>query len=176
MESVSGFITKKLKLKVNEAKSAVGQSHKRKFLSFLFTNEPKPRRRIAPEARERFKKRVREKTRRNRGVSIERMVEELAKFLNGWRAYFGYCETPSILKGFDSWIRRRLRCVIWRQWKRGRRRFAELRKRGVGKDLAACTAGSSHGPWRLSRSPALSIALPISYFDSLGLPKLSPRS
>ena len=80
-----------------------------------------------------------------------------------------------MLKELDSWIRRRLRSVAWKQWKRGKRRFAELRKRGVGKDLSAQTAGSPHGPWRISRSPALSYAFPNVYFDKLGLAKLLDR-
>ena len=77
-----------------------------------------------------------------------------------------------MLRDLDSWTRRRLRCVVWKQWKTGRKRFAELRKRKVGKDLAAQSAGSAHGPWRLSRSPALSFALPDAYLASLGLPCL----
>ena len=108
----------------------------------------------------------------NRGVSLQRMVERLRRYLIGWRGYLGICQTPSVLQGLDSWIRRRLRCFQWKQWKRGKIRFAELRKRGVGKDLAAQTAGSSRGPWHISRSPALSYALPGAYFDSLGLPRL----
>jgi len=144
----------------------------RKFLGFRFTGGEELKRSIAPQARRRFKERIREITRRNRGVSLERMVEELSRYLRGWRGYFGFCETPSVLRNLDSWIRRRLRSVVWKRWKRGRKRFAELRARGVGKDLAARTAGSSHGPWRLARSPALSIALPNAYFMSLGLPSL----
>ncbi len=101
------------------------------------------------------------------------MVEQLSRYLTGWRGYFGFCETPSVLATLDSWIRRRLRCFVWKQWKRGKTRFAELRKRGVGKDLAAQTAGSRKGLWHVSRSPALSIALPGAYFESLGLPKLA---
>jgi len=172
MASVSTFITKKLKLKVNRDKSAVGRPWGRKFLGFRLTNGRKPKRSIAPQARRRFKERVREITRRTRGVSLERMVEELSRYLRGWRGYFGFCETSSVLQNFDSWVRRRLRSVVWKRWKRGRKRFAELRARGVGKDLAAQTAGSSHGPWRLARSPALSIALPSAYFTTLGLPSL----
>ena len=172
MGSVTAFITKRLKLKVNSEKSAVARPADRKFLGFSFTRERQPRRRIAPKAIERFKRRVRELTRRTRGVSIEKMVEELSTYLRGWRSYFGFCQTPSVLRGLEQWLRRRLRSVLWKQWKYGRRRFAELRKRAIGVQLAAKTAGSAHGPWRLANSPALSIALPIAYFDSLRLPRL----
>jgi RNA-directed DNA polymerase len=173
MQSITRFITGKLKLKVNESKSAVARPAERKFLGFSFTGGKQPKRRIAPKSLLRFKKRIRELTKRNRGVSLERMVEQLRLYLTGWRGYFGFCETPSVLRDLDSWIARRLRCFQWKQWKRGTTRFAELRKRGVGKDLAAQTAGSSRGLWHVSRSPALSIALPRAYFDSLGLPKLN---
>lgn len=172
MESICRFITKKLKLKVNQDKSAVARPWDRKFLGFTFTRSKQPRRRIAPKSILRFKKRVRELTKRNRGVNLERMIQQLARYLTGWRGYFGFCETRSVLATLDSWIRRRLRCFVWKQWKRGKTRFAELRKRGVGKHLAAQTAGSRKGLWHLSRSPALSIALPGAYFESLGLPKL----
>jgi len=173
MASISAFITTKLKLKVNQQKSAVARPWERKFLGFSFTREREPRRRIAPKAVLRFKERVRELTSRTRGVSIERMAEELSQYLKGWLGYFGKCQTPSMLQGLEEWTRRRLRSVIWKQWKRGTVRFAELRKRGVGKDLAAKTAGSAHGPWRLANSPGLAIALPNAYFDSLGIPRLA---
>jgi RNA-directed DNA polymerase len=173
MKSLTRFLTVKLKLKVNQQKSAVARPWERKFLGFSFTWNREPKRRIAPKAVLRFKERVRELTRRTRGVSLERMVEELARYLRGWIGYFGKCQTPSVLAGLEEWVRRRLRSAIWKQWKRGRVRFAELRKRGVGKDLAAQTAGSAHGPWRLANSPALAIALPNAYFDSLGLPRLT---
>src|SRR5271157_5882044 len=156
MESVKRFITTRLKLKVNDQKSAVARPWERKFLGFSFTAAREPKRRIAPKAIGRFKERVRELTRRTRGVSMERMAAELARYLRGWVGYFGKCETPSVLEGLEKWVRRRLRSAIWKQWKRGSVRFAELRKRGVGKDLAAATAGSAHGPWRLANSPALS--------------------
>jgi RNA-directed DNA polymerase len=173
MESLTRFITTKLKLKVNQQKSAVARPWERKFLGFSFTANREPKRRIAPKAVERFKEKVRELTSRTRGVSIERMAEELAQYLRGWLGYFGKCQTPSVWRGLEEWSRRRLRSVIWKQWKRGTVRFAELRKRGVGKDLAAQTAGSAHGPWRLANSPALAIALPNAYFDSLGIPRLT---
>jgi len=175
MTSVTQFITRKLKLKVNETKSAVARPWDRKFLGFSFTSGREPRRRVAPKARQRFKARVRELTRRTRGISLPRMVNQLADYLRGWRGYFSFCQTPSVLKELDSWVRRRLRCVQWKQWKRGKRRFAELRRLGVGKDLAARTAGSPHGPWRISRSPALSFAMPDTFFVALGLPLLSVR-
>ncbi len=173
MASITRFITTKLKLKVNEQKSAVARPWERKFLGFSFTANREPKRRIAPKAVLRFKGKVRELTRRTRGVSIERMAEELARYLRGWIGYFGKCQTPSVLEDLDKWLRRRLRAAIWKQWKRGSVRFAELRKRGVGKDLAAQTAGSAHGPWRLADSPGLHFALPNAYFDSLGIPRLT---
>ena len=173
MHSISRFLEKRLNLKVNAGKSAVDRPARRKFLGFSFTAGSEPRRRIAPQAIKRFKGRIRELS--GTGRSIETTVERLSVYLRGWIGYFGFCQAKSVLKGLDSWLRRRLRCVLWRQWKRGRKRFAELRSRGVGKDLAAQTAGSPLGPWHISRSPALSIALPNSYFASLGLPTLGAR-
>ena len=160
---------------MNQQKSAVARPWERKFLGFSFTSAGVPKRRIAPKAVGRFKERIRELTRRTRGVGTERMAEEPARYLRGWIGYFGKCETPSLLEGLEQWSRRRLRSAIWKQWKRGSVRFAELRKRAVGKDLAAKTAGSAHGPWRLADSLALHVALPNAYFDSLGIPRLTGR-
>jgi RNA-directed DNA polymerase len=173
MEGVKGFLTRKLRLKVNDSKSAVARPKDRKFLGFSFTCGEVVKRRVAPKAILRFKERIRELTRRTRGISIERMIEELRRYMLGWRGYFGFCETPSTLTDLEGWTRRRLRCVIWKQWKRGKARFKELRSRGIGKDLAAKTAGSAHGPWRLSNSSALAISLPNAFFASLGLPSLA---
>jgi RNA-directed DNA polymerase len=173
MQSVTSFLRRRLKLKVNETKSAVARPQERKFLGFSFTNGIKPKRRIAPKALLRCKRRVRELTRRTRGVSVEQMTKELASYLRGWKGYFGYCQTPSVLRKLEAWMRRRLRSMIWKQWKRGTVRFEKLRQRNIGADLAAQTAGSPHGPWRLSDSPALQCALSVAYFDSLGLPRLS---
>jgi RNA-directed DNA polymerase len=173
MASITRFITTKLKLTVNVRKSAVARPWERKFLGFSFTASRAPKRRIAPQVVLRFKAKVRELTRRTRGVSVQKMAAELSQYLRGWLGYFGHSQTPSVLQGLEEWIRRRLRSAIWQQWKRGPVRFAELRLRGVGKDLAARTAGSVHGPWRLAHSPALAIALPNAYFDSLGIPRLT---
>jgi RNA-directed DNA polymerase len=170
-QSITSFITRRLKLKVNEQKSAVARPAERKFLGFSFIPRGS-KRRIAPKALMRFKQKVRELTSRTRGISVEQMAKGLADYLRGWKAYFGFCETPTVLDTLDRWLRRRLRAVIWKQWKRGRVRFRELRERGVGGDLVAQTAGSSHGPWRIAKSPALNYALPNAYFDSLGVPRL----
>ena len=172
MESITRFITNRLKLKVNQEKSAVARPGKRKFLGFSFTGEREPRRRIAPKAIARFKERIREQTRRTRGTSLRQMVQEIATYLRGWLGYFADCQTPSVLQYLETWLRRRLRSVVWKQWKRGRTRFRELRKRGVSRDLAAKTAGSPHGPWRLANSPALNVALPNADFAELGLPPM----
>jgi len=174
-ESVTRFITNRLKLKVNQAKSAVARPGQRKFLGFSFTGEREPRRRIAPKAIARFKERVREATRRTRDSSLRQMVKELTTYLRGWLGYFGDCQTPSVLRSLETWLRRRLRSVVWKHWKQGRTRFRALRQRGVGQDLAASTAGSPHGPWRIANSPALAIALPNAYFAKLGLPPLVVR-
>jgi len=172
MRSVTHFLKRRLKLKVNETKSAVARPTERKFLGFSFSSNKEPKRRIAPKALLRCKEKIRELTRRTRGISLEQMTKELAAYLRGWKSYFGFCQTPSLLQALDEWIRRRLRSTIWKQWKRGKQRYAKLRQLGVGKDLAAQTAGSPCGPWHLAKSPALSSALPIAYFDSLGLPRL----
>ena len=169
MAGIEKFLEKRLKLKVNKAKSAVAKPSVRKFLGFSFTGGTEPRRRIAPQAIARFKARVRELTRRTRGRSLAQIAKELSAYLIGWRGYFGFCQTPSVLRALDEWTRRRLRAIVWKQWKRGPARFIELRRRGVGRDLAAQTAGAPHGPWRLANSPALTIALPNSFFASLGL-------
>jgi RNA-directed DNA polymerase len=172
MTSVTLFLTRRLKLKINEAKSAVTRPMERKFLGFSFSNNREPKRRIAPKALLRCKQKIRELTRRTRGISVEQMTKELTAYLRGWKSYFGFCQTPSVLKTLDEWIRRRLRSTIWKQWKRGTVRFRELRHQGVGTALAAQTAGSACGPWRVANSPALHLALPTAYFDSLGLPRL----
>jgi RNA-directed DNA polymerase len=100
------------------------------------------------------------------------MTKELATYVRGWKSYFGFSQTPSVLRKLEAWMRRRLRSEIWKQWKRSKVRYVRLRQRNIGYDLAAQTAGSPHGPWRLANSPALQSALPIAYFDSRGLPRL----
>lgn len=172
LSSITRLLSVHLKLKVNESKSVVGRPWQRKFLGFTFSRRDLCLR-ISDEALRRFKERVRGITWRTRGRRIERIAGELRRYLLGWQAYFGRANVHSPFKELDSWMRRRLRCYLWKQW--GRRGYRELRKRGVSRDLAWNTAKSAHGPWRLSRSPALAFALPASYFAELGVPRLYIR-
>jgi RNA-directed DNA polymerase len=174
MESLRRFITQRLKLKVNEPKSAVARPQERKFLSFSFTSGKEPnRRKVAPQAIARFKTKVRVLTNKNRGKSVKQVVENLSSYLPGWEGYFGYCETPRIFSELDSWIRRRLRCLIWSQWGTFRRRRAELLARGLSEKDAVKTAMSGHGPWKMSHVTTVQRALSNAYFDSIELPRLA---
>jgi RNA-directed DNA polymerase len=170
MASVTRFLECRLKLKVNEAKSAVDRPWNRKFLGFTFTNCRSIRRTVSETSLVAFKAKVREVTGRTRGSTMRQVVAELRTFILGWRGYFGFAEVRSPLRELDKWLRRRLRSYHWKQW--GRRGYRELRKRGISRDLAWNTAKSAHGPWRLRQSPALTIALPARYFAALGLPTL----
>src|SRR3989442_12757855 len=172
MKSITRFITKKLKLKVNEAKSAVARPQERKFLGFSFRGGPQVKRIIAPKALDRFKHRIREITRRAKGVSIETTMAELAPYLRGWRSYFGFCETPEVLIGLNRWVRLRLRSALWRQRKTPRRRRAALLQFGGRPRLASNTASTGRGSWYLAHAKALSVGLSNAYFKSLGLPTL----
>src|SRR6266853_2676873 len=172
MESITRFITQKLKLKVNETKSAVARPQERKLLGFSFSTGPEIKRMIAPKALDRFKQRIREITRKAKGVSIETTIEALPSHIRGWRGYFGFCETPVVLEYLTRWVRLRLRAALWRQWKTPRRRRAALLELGVRSRLASNTAGSGLGPWYLAKAKALSVGLSNAFFKSLGLPSL----
>ena len=172
MKSITHFITQDLKLKVNEAKSAVARPQERKFLGFSFSTGLDVKRIIAPKALERFKHRIREATRRAKGVSLEATIAELAPYLRGWRSYYSFCETPDVLVHLTRWVRLRLRAALWRQWKTPRRRRAALLELGVRPRLASNTAGSGRGPWYLARAKALSVGLSNAHFKSLGFPTL----
>ena len=169
LASVKGFLEKRLKLKVNLEKSAVGRPWHRVLLGFTFISRGF-RRRVSDKALKALRWTVKQKTRRTLGVSFRSLMSGLSKALLGWRSYYGFSEVPTPLQEMEKWIRRRLRCYLWKQW--GRRGYRELKRRGVSVDLAWNTAKSAHGPWRLSQSPALTIALPAGYFRRLGLPRL----
>jgi RNA-directed DNA polymerase len=172
MESVTRFLTKRLRLKVNGSKSAVGRPKDRKFLGFRFTWGRNAKRSIAPKALTRFKERVRELTGRTRGRSVADVVERLSRYLNGWGGYFGFCQTPSELKGLDGWIRRRLRALLWQQWRTWRNRKRMLIFLGVAKGRAAEAAACSRGPWAMAQHPVLQEAMNLEFFAALGLPQL----
>lgn len=170
MASVTRFVSDTLRLTVNPLKSAVDRPAKRKFLGFTVSRNG-ARLKVADKAIGKLKDRIRELTRRTRGHRLADIVAELRETLLGWKAYFGITEVLSPLREVDKWLRRKLRCYIWKQW--GRAGYRELRKRGVSVREAWNTSKSAHGPWRLSKTPALTLALPARYFSSLGLPSLA---
>jgi RNA-directed DNA polymerase len=168
MASLTRFIEGRLKLQINAQKSAVARPWERSFLGFTVTDEPQSRRRIADKAATRFKNRVRDLTRRHRGVAVERMIADLNPLLRGWAGYFGFSQWGE-LASLDGWIRRRLRCVIWVQWKTRRRRYEELRRLKVPERSASAAIFSPKGPWRLSSSGALHRGFSNALFKGLGL-------
>ena len=172
MASVTRYVSDTLRLTVNPLKSAVDRPMNRKFLGFTVSRNG-ARLKVADKAIDKLKDRVRELTRRPRGTNIGVIVAELRETLLGWKAYFGIAEVLSPLREIDKWVRRKLRCYLWKQW--GPAGYRELRKRGVTVREAWNTSKSAHGPWRLSKTPALSFALPLRYFNNLGLPSLAPR-
>jgi RNA-directed DNA polymerase len=174
LASISCFITQRLKLKVNWSKSTVDRPWKRSFLGFSFTGGKRPKRRkIAPKALARFKARVKALTRRNQGRSLGHVITTLSAYLRGWIGYSEFCQTPAVLRDLDSWIRHRLRCLQWKHWKVYRRRKAELLKRGIPQALAHTTAWSAKGPWKISHTPGVRMALNNHFFDQMGLIRLS---
>jgi RNA-directed DNA polymerase len=170
-KALTRFIERRLKLQVNEEKSAVARPWERSFLGFTFKNELGSPRRIADKAVARFKHRIRELTTRHRGISLDQMIKELAPYLQGWGAYFGFSQSDE-LPTLDAWTRRRLRCYVWVQWKTDRRRFLELRRLGIPLSAAFSAIHSAKGPWRLSFSKALHRSFTIARFESLGLPSM----
>jgi group II intron reverse transcriptase/maturase len=171
MASVTHFVSNTLRLTVNPLKSAVDRPMNRKFLGFTVSRNG-AKLKVADKAIEKLKDRVRELTRRTRGNTIGKIVAELRETLLGWKAYFGIAEVLSPLRDIDKWVRRKLRCYLWKQW--GSAGYRELRKRGVTVREAWNTSKSAHGPWRLSKTPALASALPLRFFNNLGLPNLAP--
>jgi len=174
MEGITRFLGRKLKLKVNPMKSAVDKVSRRKFLGFSFSPGERVKRRIAPQSVVRFKKKVRKLTRRTPGKSLGAVVKTLSTYLRGWKGYFGYCETPSVLERLDGWIRRRLRAFIWKQWKTRKNRFKALKRLGMSTAASRQGAGSSR-TWRVSRNKVMHIALSKEYFKAWGLTSLAPR-
>ena len=175
MTSVTEFIARKLKLRINQAKSRVAPAWERDFLGFSVTRGAAHKRSIGKKAMRRFKERIREITRRNRGVSLAHVVSDLTQFIRGWIGYFGFCEAIYVLRDLDSWTRRRLRCFIWKQWKTFKRRRKGLMERGIAEAPASQTAARSRGCWSTSNVPPLRRAFPVAYFNALGLPRMFVR-
>ena len=172
LDNITRWLSGQLKLTVNAQKSAVDRPWRRSFLGFTFTRGRKPKRRkVSEKSLKQLKYRVRAITRRTRGRTITHIAEDLRRYLLGWKGYFGYAEVKSPLRDLDKWIRRKLRCYIFKQW--GRSGYRQMRKRGVDRWLAWNTAKSAHGPWRLSGSPGIYRALPNSYFRGIGIPELA---
>ena len=170
LQSVTEFVEKQLKLKVNRAKSAVDRPWKRTFLGFSFTNHRRPRIRIPKETLRRFRLNLKDLFRRGRGRNLVRFTrEELNPVLRGWLNYFRLAETKGYAEDLDGWLRRRLRCILWRQWKRGRTRYKQLRKRGMDEKRARASAFNGRGAWWNSGAPHMNDAFRKSYFDKLGL-------
>ena len=171
MASLTRFIERRLKLQINAEKSAVARPWQRSFLGFTVRNDPAFRRCIANKPMARFKHRVRELTGRYRRVSLARMIGELVPYLRGWAGYFGFSQSHE-LPSLDGWIRRRLRCVAWIQWKTRGQRYRELRRLNVPERSASAAVFSPKGPWRLSFSKALHRGFTKARFRRLGLPPM----
>ncbi|MCM3733562.1 group II intron reverse transcriptase/maturase [Fictibacillus nanhaiensis] len=175
MNAITLFIEKKLKLKVNRAKSAVDRPWKRKFLGFSFTHHKEPKVRISPSSIKRFKKKVRELTSRRWSIAMEHRIRELNKYLVGWMSYYSLAQTRTIIAGLEKWLSRRLRMICWKEWKNPRTRVRNLNSLGVRKDKAYEWGNSRKGYWRIAKSPILHKTLGKAYWLSRGLKSLTAR-
>ena len=171
-ESISRFLEKRLRMKVNEEKSAVGRPWKRKFLGYTMTVDKKPRLKVAPESEEKLRVKLNEILRRGRGRNLEEVVKEMKPLLTGWINYFKLSEVRVTFERLDQWLRRKLRCILWRQWKRTYTRARKLMKRGLSKNRAWVSAKNYRGPWWNAGASHMNHTFPKSYFDRLGLVSL----
>jgi len=172
MRGIRTFLEKVLRLRVNTAKSAVARPWARKFLGFSFTAQRETRLRIASESVQRLTQRVRELLRRGRGQSLARTIEILNPLLRGWINYFQPTQSKTVLEELDGWVRRRLRCLLWRQWKRPRTRQRKLRALGLDAERAWHSAMNGRGPWWNAGASHLHHALSVAYFTRMGLVSL----
>jgi group II intron reverse transcriptase/maturase len=175
MRGIRTFLEEVLRLRVNERKSAVARPWERKFLGYSCTAQRKSRLRIAPASVKRLKHKVRERLRAGRGRSLRHTVEELNPLLRGWINYFQLTQTKGVVDELDQWLRRRLRCLLWRQWKKPRTRARKLRALGLDAERARLSAGNGHGPWWNAGASHMNQALPARHFARMGLVSLLPE-
>lgn len=173
METVTNFLETKLKLRVNREKSAVDRPWKRKFLGYSMTAHKKPKLKIARESVRRFKAEMKREFRKGRGRNLERFIQELTPKLRGWVVYYRLAEVKGIFEELDGWIRRRLRAILWRQWKRPKKRYEMLRKRGLLEATARKSASNGRGPWWNAGTRHMNMAFPAGYFMGCGLVSLA---
>lgn len=170
MISITKYLQEELRLKVNKEKSAVDRPWKRKFLGYSMTVQPKLK--VAHESVQRFQQKLKQVLRQGRGRNLSRVVTDLKPILIGWANYFALSETVSVLEDLDGWIRRKLRCILWRQWKQSPTRYRNLIKRGIDEERARKSAHNGRGPWWNAGAPHMNYAFPKKYFDKLGLVSL----
>jgi len=175
MGSLRRFLDRRLRLKVNAAKSAVARPWNRRFLGYSMTFHKVPRLKVAPTSVERLRAKLRETFRTGRGRSLKRVVEDLAPVLRGWMNYFQLAEVKGVFEDLDGWIRRKLRCVIWRQWKRRHTRAKNLMRCGLAEDRAWRSASNGRGPWWNSGASHMNDAFRKAYFDQMGLVSLQDQ-
>jgi len=172
MASLERFLEKRLRIKVNRDKSAVARPWKRGFLGYGVTSDRNPKLRVTPASISRLKRKLRSQLRAGRGRSVQRTIADMAPLLRGWMAYFRLTETPRNLEQVDGWVRRKLRCILWRQWKRGRTRYSQLKRLGLDPERARASAGNGRGPWWNAGASHMNAAVPIAWLCGLGLVSL----
>jgi RNA-directed DNA polymerase len=169
MASLERFLGKRLRLQINRDKSAVARSWERTFLGYRLTAHWEPRLRVAPESVKRLKAKLRPILRRGRGRNLLGVIEELDPVIRGWVAYFRKAEVRASFEELDAWVRRKLRCIVWRQWKRQRTRYRELVRLGLDPSQAHLGSGNGRGPWWNAGASHLNRALPVAWFRRRGL-------
>jgi len=172
LDSIERFLTKRLRLKVNREKSAVDRPWKRKFLGYTVTHHRAPRLRVAPESVKRFREKVRMHLRRGRGRSLKQTIEAVTPLMRGWLIYFQLAEVRSTFEVLDQWLRRRLRCILWRQWKKPRTRRRRLIAYGLDPERAKRSAYNGRGPWWNAGASHMNQAVPTCFLTQLGLVSL----
>ena len=169
MNGIRAYLEEVLRLRINPAKSAVARPWSRVFLGYSVTAQREPKLRIASASVQRLRQRIREQLRRGRGRSLAHTIEDLNPLLRGWLGYFQHAQGLRAIETLDEWLRRRLRCLLWRQWKRPATRARKLRQLGLDEDRAWRSAMNGRGPWWNAGAQHLSRALPIAYFTQRGL-------